>query len=74
MANVTTQVVERHIIRGLEKVFSPITVNALPDSDVEKVAAEPANATRQRQFLEDRITKLKDGQNIFRSVMGSASM
>lgn len=74
VANVTTQVVERHIIRGLEKIFSPVVVNSLTDSEVEAIASEPANAKRQRQFLEDRIAKLKDGQSIFRSVMGSAAM
>lgn len=74
MANVTTQVVERHIIRGLEKIFSPVTVNGLTDSEVEVIASEPANAKRQRQFLEDRIAKLKAGQSIFRTVMGSAAM
>lgn len=74
VANVTTQVVERHIIRGLEKIFSPVTVNGLTDKEVEAVASEPANAKRQREFLEDRIAKLKDGQSIFRSVMGSAVM
>lgn len=74
VANVTTQVVERHMIRGLEKIFSPVTVNSLTDSEVKAIASEPASANRQRQFLEDRIAKLKDGQSIFRSVMGSASM
>ena len=74
VANVTTQVVERHIIRGLEKIFSPVTVNGLTDLEVEAIASEPANAKRQRKFLEDRIAKLKDGQSIFRSVMGSAAM
>lgn len=62
------------MIRGLEKIFSPVVVNGLTDSEVEAIASEPASAKRQRQFLEDRIAKLKDGQSIFRSVMGSATM
>ena len=70
VANVTTQVVERHMIRGLEKIFSPVTVNGLTELQIDAIASEPANAKRQRQFLEDRISKLKDGQSIFRSVMG----
>ena len=74
VANVTTQVVERHMIRGLEKIFSPVIVNSLTDSEAEAIASEPTSAKRQRQFLEDRIAKLKDGQSIFRSVMGSAAM
>ena len=74
VANVTTQVIERHMIRGLEKIFSPVVVNNLTDSEVEAIASEPASAKRQRQFLEDRIAKLRDGQSIFRKVMGSAAM
>lgn len=74
VANVTTQVVERHIINDLEAIFSPLTVGGLTDPEVEAIAWEPASAKRQRQFLEDRIAKLKDGQSIFRSVMGSAAM
>ena len=62
------------MIRGLEKIFSPIIVHKLADSEVEAIASEPASAKRQRQFLEERIAKLKDGQSIFRSVMGSAAM
>lgn len=62
------------MIRGLETIFSPVIVNKLTDSEVEAIASEPASAKRQRQFLEDRIAKLKDGQSIFRSVMGSASV
>lgn len=74
VANVTTQVVERHLIRGLEKIFSPVVVNGLSDAQVETIATEPGTAKRQRQFLEDRIKKLKDGQDIFRGVLGSAVM
>ena len=62
------------MIRGLDKIFDPVTVSGLTDSEVEAMASEPASAKRQRQFLEDRIAKLKDGQRIFRSVMGSAVM
>jgi hypothetical protein len=68
IANVTTQVVERHIVRGLEEIFSPVVVNGLSDPDVEGIASEPASAKRQRAFLEDRIAKLKEGHEILRSV------
>lgn len=61
------------MIRGLEKIFSPVVVSSLSDSHVEAIASEPASAKRQREFLEDRIAKLKNGQSIVRSVMGSAA-
>ncbi|KAN0108674.1 dynamin family protein-like protein [Hyaloscypha variabilis] len=72
IANITTQVIERHIVRGLEKIFSPVVVNAMSDAEVEAIASEPLSAKRQREFLEERIKKLKDGHEIFRGVMGSS--
>lgn len=58
-------------MRGLEKIFSPVVVNAMSDTDVEAIASEPSSAKRQREYLEDRIMKLQDGHKIFRDVMGS---
>ena len=57
-------------MRGLEKIFSPVVVNAMSDTEVEAIASEPSSAKRQREFLEDRIKKLQDGHEIFRGVMG----
>ncbi|KAH9217655.1 P-loop containing nucleoside triphosphate hydrolase protein [Leptodontidium sp. 2 PMI_412] len=71
VANITTQVIERHIVRGLEKIFSPVVVNAMMDAEVEAIASEPLSAKRQRNFLTDRIKKLEDGHEIFRGVMGT---
>lgn len=65
----TTQVIERHVVRDLEAIFSPVVVSLMTDSEVEAIAAEPKKAKRQREFLEDRVRKLEDGQNIFRSIM-----
>ena len=62
------------MVRDLDKIFCPVTVSQLTDSEVEALASEPASAKRQREFLEDRIAKLKDGQSIFRNVMSSAVM
>jgi hypothetical protein len=72
IANITTQVIERHIVRGLENIFSPVVVNSLSDTEVETIASEPLSAKRQREFLEERIKKLRDGHEIFRGVMGSS--
>ncbi len=71
MANITTQVIERHIVRGLERIFSPVVVNAMLDAEVESIASEPLSAKRKRDFLTDRIKKLQDGHEIFRGVMGA---
>ncbi|KAK8116344.1 hypothetical protein PG984_012846 [Apiospora sp. TS-2023a] len=72
IANVTTQVVERHIIRNLETIFSPLSVNCMADVEVLGVASEPASAIRQREFLDDRIKKLEDGSAILRGVLGKS--
>ncbi|KAL2043237.1 hypothetical protein N7G274_004297 [Stereocaulon virgatum] len=69
VANITTQVVERHLVRGLEMIFSPIIVHKLSDPEVEKIASEPAAAQRRREFLMDRIQRLEDGRDIFKGVM-----
>ena len=74
IANITTQVIERHIVRGLEEIFSPVVVNALSDSETEAIASEPASAKRQREFLEDRIGKLSEGYKILRDVIRSAML
>ena len=73
IAIVTTQVIERHIIRGLEHIFSPVVINSLSDGEVEALASEPTTTRTQRESLEDRISELEKGCEIFRGLMGSAS-
>ena len=74
IANVTTQVIERHMIRGLDKIFDPVTVSSLGDAKVQAIASEPGNAKLQRQGFEDRIKKLEDGQKIIKGIVAGASM
>lgn len=71
--NITMQVVERHIVRGLENIFSPVTVQVMSEAEVMGVAAEPAAAKRHRWYLEDQLEKLTDGQRILKGVMRSTS-
>ena len=72
--NITTQVIERHIVRGIEKIFSPVAIAQLSDVESEAVASEPATAKRHREFLKDRIGKLEDGHKILRNVITSATL
>ncbi|RDL37655.1 p-loop containing nucleoside triphosphate hydrolase [Venustampulla echinocandica] len=69
VANVTMQVVERHIVRGLEKIFSPVLVSNLDPKEAEDLASEPASARRKREYLEDQIKKLEEGREIFKHVI-----
>ncbi|KAF7952298.1 uncharacterized protein EAE97_001795 [Botrytis byssoidea] len=73
IANVTTQVVERHIVRGLERIFDPVAVNKMSDKDVEAIASEPIQARQERAYLEDQIKKLGEGKRIFRTIMSGAT-
>ncbi|KAI1124878.1 interferon-induced GTP-binding protein Mx [Nemania abortiva] len=73
VANVTTQVVERHIMKRLEEIFSPLKIIDLPEPEIESIVSEPSSTKRQRLFLQDRIKKLEEGQKIFRSVIGSSA-
>lgn len=65
-----TQVVERHIVRDLQNIFSPMIALNMPDTKLENLVSEPPATRRQRTFLKDRISKLEDGEKIFRSVRG----
>ncbi|TLD36907.1 dynamin family protein-like protein [Venturia nashicola] len=72
IANVVTQIIERHIVRGLEKIFSPVMVNKLSDDDVMGIAAEPTAGQRQRSFLQARQVKLDEFRKILKGVMNLA--
>ncbi|KAL6713269.1 hypothetical protein ACLMJK_008734 [Lecanora helva] len=74
VANITTQVIERHMIRGLEVIFDPVNINKLSDEQVLSIVAEPPAAQRQRAHLEDKIKKLEEGQRILRRAMGGGRM
>lgn len=70
IANITTQVIERHIVRGLDQIFDPIVVTHLSDEEAVRMAAEPLDAQRERARLGDKISKLKAGNEAFRNAMG----
>ncbi|QSZ36572.1 hypothetical protein DSL72_006452 [Monilinia vaccinii-corymbosi] len=73
VANITTQVAERHIVRGLENIFNPLAVYNLTSEQAEAIASEPTHSKNERRFHEDRINKLEDGKRIFRAMMSGAS-
>ncbi|KAK7704093.1 hypothetical protein SLS64_008651 [Diaporthe eres] len=68
-ANVVTQVIERHIVRGLHDIFSPMVAVNMPDTKVESMLSEPRVTRRQRASLSDLIKKLEEGEEIFRDVL-----
>lgn len=72
IANVTTQVIERHIVRNLEGIFCPVTVQSLSEAEIMGLTSEPTSTRTQRKFLDDRIKKLEGGHSILRSVLGGS--
>jgi hypothetical protein len=58
-------------VRGLEKIFSPVIVNAMSDMQVEAIASRPLPAKRQSEFLDNHIKKLQDRHKIFRDAIGN---
>lgn len=65
VTNVTVQVIERHIVRGLEHIFSPVTVSRLKDSEILSLVAEPLSTKEERKGLTDKERMLDDGREIF---------
>jgi hypothetical protein len=63
------QVIERHLINNLEKIFFPLTVFRWSDEKVLRLTSEPASVIRQRQFLEGRKKVLENGSDIFNEVL-----
>jgi len=56
---------------GLEKMFSPVIVNAMSDMEVEAIASGPLSAKRQSEFSENHIKKLQGRHKIFRGAIGN---
>ncbi|KAI0201806.1 interferon-induced GTP-binding protein Mx [Astrocystis sublimbata] len=73
VANVTTQIVERHLICGLEDIFSPLVVNAMSDSEAKAIASEPPATENLRRFLDERIKKLEEGDETFRAMIDNTT-
>ncbi|KAJ0122283.1 hypothetical protein J7T55_002795 [Diaporthe amygdali] len=69
VANVTTQVIERHLLAELYNIFSPMTVLQMSDAKIQGIVSEPESTKRRRDLLSHQINKLEEGQEIFRGVM-----
>lgn len=50
--NVCRQVIERHLLYGLAKVFDPISVSQLSEEDVTKIASETMQVRNHRTELQ----------------------
>jgi hypothetical protein len=73
VANVTTQVVERHIVRGLEDIFSPKLIANMGEDEVVAIASEPVEIKSYRAILQDDVKKLAEGREFLREIMRTAA-
>lgn len=63
--NVCRQVIERHLLNGLTKVFDPVRVSQLSEDDITKIASETVQVRNRRielqvlkQALEESLHEL----------------
>ena len=57
--NVCVQVIERHLLRNLAKVFSPEFVAGISDEDLQRIAGEHEGTIAKRQNLQEMQQALK---------------
>jgi CRISPR/Cas system-associated protein Csm6 len=63
-------VVERHLVEPLpDIILSPLVVTEMTEQEIQFVAAEPLEITRQRAFLEARKVMLEKGLDTFREAI-----
>lgn len=68
---VTKQVIERHLLDTLpNQIISPVDVSRMTEDEIDYLAAEPAEVTQRRKFLEDRKEMLEAGQTTLRFAIG----
>ncbi|KAJ5471832.1 P-loop containing nucleoside triphosphate hydrolase protein [Penicillium diatomitis] len=69
VANIAVQVIERHIIRGLEHIFSPVKVSQLLDTEALALAAEPDSTKTEREALAEKVRMFTNGKMILNELM-----
>jgi hypothetical protein len=58
--NVCKQVVERHKIRNMPKVFQPESIIILGNEDLRRIATEPSSNVEKRQESKHRLNHLRN--------------
>lgn len=65
----TTQVIERHIVHGLEDLFSPTLIANMLEEDIEVIASEPATIKKYRATLRNNVEKLNEARELLREIV-----
>lgn len=64
-------VVEEHIVRDLEHIFSPKLVGRLTENEVYSIASELEGLKRERLLYQDNLSRLEDGHRLLRNAIGN---
>ena len=67
---VLTLVVEEHIVRGLQDIFSPMVVSRMTDDQMKDLASETTYTKSERKHYDELLKKLRDGQKALQTVLG----
>lgn len=70
IANVTTQVIERHIVGDLESILDPVAVNDMTNEELGAIALEPVSSLHTREHIQNRIDRLEQGYRVLRGIAG----
>jgi hypothetical protein len=68
ISNVITQVVERHLIDGMEEIFEGDRVHSLPETVVKQIMEEDYATATERKQLKDQRDVLQNGLDICREI------
>ncbi|KFH48778.1 Interferon-induced GTP-binding protein Mx-like protein [Hapsidospora chrysogenum ATCC 11550] len=66
--NVVTQVVERHLLLGMLRLFNPIEILRMPDHTIEAIAAENKETRDRRLALKQQKEAIEEARNICASL------
>ncbi|KAI6782831.1 Interferon-induced GTP-binding protein Mx-like protein [Emericellopsis cladophorae] len=66
--NVITQVVERHLLLGMLRLFNPIEILRMPNETVEAIAAENKETRDRRLALKAQKEAIEEARNICASL------
>ncbi|UNI17148.1 hypothetical protein JDV02_003524 [Purpureocillium takamizusanense] len=62
--NVITQVVERHLLLGMLRLFNPVEILRMPDKTVESIAAENKETRERRTALRAQKKAIEEARSI----------
>ena len=62
--NVITQVVERHLLLGMLRLYNPIEILRMPDSTIEAIVAENKETRDRRKALQIRKKAIEEARSI----------